>query len=389
LARKGVIVVTLNYRLGALGLLAHPELTKEGGTSGNYSLLDVIAALKWVHENITALGGDTNNVTIFSQSAGAYQASMLMVSPAARGLFRRVIASSGGELGTQARYDAFPMLAQAEQSGVAYLKKLNVSNIEGARRVPAEAIVAADNEIDRQNEIDSKHLKNRFSTLDMNIDGHLISAPVRTLYARNKQAPVDLLVGSNSDEGVNPGSFGPPEPADAYKTDLQARYGDFGRRFLEIYPADSDTQAAESQVRLGSDEKSWRAFTWAQFQSSRGVHHVYLYRFSSVPPFAPWGKLRAAGHGAELPYVFGFPPMELLQKFETPDQAALHRKIEDQIQSYWTNFAKTGDPNGPDLPQWPIFTEREGAILNMADEFMAGKMPNKPALALMDAYHGS
>lgn len=378
LAAKGVVVVTFNYRLGAFGALAHPELTKEAGTSGNYGLLDSIAALKWVHANISAFGGDPGNVTLFGQSAGAYRESVLMVCPAARGLFRRVIASSGGEFGTEARGDADPMLAEAEQAGVAFLKRLGVSTLDEARNVPAARIVA----------LDSAMEKDGVGALPGNIDGHLIPDSVRALYSRGEQVPVDLLVGSNADEGVNL-AFAPPESAAAYRADIRAHYGGFAERFLALYPGRSDAQARQSQLRLQSDDESWRMVSWARFQSSRGIRHVYVYRFSTIPPFAPWATLHAAGHGAELPYVFGYPPIELLWKYEPADKAALHARIEDDIQSYWANFAKSGDPNGPGLPVWPAFDTKAQRILNMGDTFNAEKLPNEPALALLDAYHAS
>lgn len=379
LAEKGVVIVTFNYRVGAFGWLAHPELTKEAGTSGNYGLLDIIAALKWVHSNIAVLGGDPGNVTLFGQSGGAYQESALMVCPAARGLFRRVIAESGGEFGTGPRHDAaFHPLTQAEQAGAAFLRRLGVTTIEEARRVPADRIVA----------LDSAMSQGGVSPLQPNIDGELIPAQARTLYGERKQVPVDLLVGSNADEGVNL-AFGPPESARAFRDDVRARNGDFAARFLQMYPASSDAEARRSQLRMKSDFVSWQMVSWARFQSARGVRHVYLYRFATIPPFRPWSSLHAAGHGAELPYVFGFPPAELFAKFEPADKAALHARIENEIESYWTNFAKTGDPNGPGLPPWPAFNNSSEELMNMDDTFRAEGLPNRAALALLDAYHRS
>ena len=377
LARRGVVVVTFNYRMGAFGWLADPELTKEAGTSGNYGFLDIIAALKWVHANISAFGGDPGNVTLFGQSAGAYQESALMVCPAARGLFRRVIAESGGDFGTEARQDTrFQPLRQAEQAGVAFFRQLGVTTIAQARLVPAEQIVT----------LDSALSKNGVSALQPNIDGHLIQGAVSALYREGKQARVDLLVGSNADEGVNL-DFGPPLSASAFATEVRLRYGDFADRFLQLYPANSDADAKRSQLRLNSDDVSWRMVSWARFQANRGVRHVYLYRFSTVPPFLPWVKLHAAGHGAELPYVFGFPPIELLKKYEPAYKATLHSRIEDEIQSYWTNFAKTGDPNRPGLPTWPVFNDKATQILDMGDTFVAGDLANRRALKLLDEYH--
>ncbi|HVS75334.1 MAG TPA: carboxylesterase family protein, partial [Steroidobacteraceae bacterium] len=229
---------------------------------------------------------------------------------------------------------------------------------------------------------------NDVSPVQLNIDGHLIPGEVRALYSEGKQVPADLLVGSNSDEGVNL-AFGPPESAAAFRAGVRIRYGDFAARFLKLYPANSDAQARQSQLRLRSDDVSWRMVSWARFQSQRGVRHVYLYRFSTVPPFRPWAQLHAAGHGAELPYVFGFPPVELLFKNEPAEEAALHARIEDEIQSYWTNFAKTGDPNAPGLPPWPEFNDESEQILNMGNTFRAGGLPNQAALGLLDTYHDS
>lgn len=376
LSKKGVIVVTLNYRVGALGFLAHPDLTKESGTSGNYGLLDSIAALRWVRQNIAVFGGDPNNVTLFGQSAGAYWGSMLMTSPQAHGLFRRVIGQSGGEFGTPNTKDTFPTLRQLEQMGASYVSKFGVSSIEDLRNVSADKIVAMDTAILRTGGV---------SAINANIDGAVIPNTVRGLYQAGRQSKVDLLVGSNADEGVN--TLGPLMNAAAYIAYTRASYGNFADRFLAHYPARSEAEAETSQLRRQSDETAWRAYSWAKLQAAAGIRNVFLYRFTTIPPFQPWPKLNAAGHGAELPYLFGFPPIELLAKYESPEKAALHTRIADQIQTYWTNFAKTGDPNGPGLPPWPVFNSRSPMILNMADDFVAEDLPNRPGLDLLDDYH--
>ena len=381
LARRGVIVVTLNYRLGALGTLAHPELTRESGynASGNYNLLDVIAALRWVRDNIAAFGGDPGNVTLFGQSAGAYWASILMVSPKAQGLFQRVIGQSGGEFGTPGAKDSFPTLRQAEQTGEAYIASFGVHSIAELRAIPADRIVAMDDQTILPTGVHGPNM--------VNIDGYVIPKTVRQLYAEAKQAKVDLLVGSNADEGVN--QTGPAMPAPAYMVDIKARYASFADRYLALYPAQSDAEAAESQLRAYSDSVFWREADWTKFQAQTGNTHVFLYRITTVPPFGQWPKLGKIGHGAELPYVFGYPSPALLAAHEGPEKAALHSRIEDQIQRYWTNFAKTGDPNGAGLPQWLRFDPKTEKAMDMADEFASVDLPEKYAVEFLDAYHAA
>lgn len=299
-----------------------------------------------------------------------------MVSPRAKGLFQRVIGQSGGEFGTPDARDAFPSLGQVEKAGISYAGRFGVRSIEALRKIPADRIVAMDQIV---------HLAEGFGALNATIDGMVIPDTVRSLYKAGKQAKVDLLVGSNADEGVN--TLGPLVGAAGYVAETRAAYGGFADRFLAQYPAASDAGAETSQLRRKSDEAAWRAYSWAAFQARAGIRNVYLYRFSTIPPFQPWPKLNAAGHGAELPYLFGFPPVELLAKYEPPEKAALHARIADQIQAYWTNFAKTGNPNGPGLPHWPSFNTDSPQLLNIGDDFAAEGLPNRAALDLFDAYH--
>jgi para-nitrobenzyl esterase len=378
LARKGVIVVTLNYRLGTLGWLAHPALTAEAGTSGNYGLLDIVAALNWVHANIGNIGGDPANVTLFGQSAGAYWASMLMVSPSAQGLFRRVIAAAGGDMGMRPDGGSWLKLTDAERQGVAYANRLNARSLAELRAIPAEKIVALDASQERANGTSG-------IAANPNIDGRLIPENVRTLYRQKKQARVDLLVGANADEGIN--TVGPPLSAQAYIADVRKHYRSFADRMLALYPAGSDAEAATSQIHLATDDVAWREYSWARFQAGADVGNVYLYRFSTIPPFGQWSKIHAVGHGAELPYWFGYPDTKLLVAFEGAEKAALHTKIEDDLQTYWTNFAKTGNPNGPGLPPWTPFEPAQPRIMDLNDHFAMEALPNKPAMDLLEDFN--
>ncbi len=384
LAQKGVVVVTLNYRVLAFGSLAHPELTQESGygASGNYGLQDSIAALRWVQKNIAAFGGDPAKVTLFGQSAGAYKISKLMVSPLARGLFRRVIATSGGDFGPAGKRDGFPLLAQAEQVGVTYAEQFGAHSIAEMRKIPADKIVATD--------LATGNAEGVSGINRANIDGYVIPSDVYGLYADGKQADVDVLVGYTADEGAN--TTGTPVPAKTFSTDLRSRFGDLAERAIALFPAGSDEEAAQSQIRFHTADVAWRMTTWARLQSrfkgaSPEKNNVFVFYFSRVPPFPPFKQLNAAGHGAELGYVFGFIPTIAFYLTETPWKAWQDARLVRDIPIYLTNFAKTGDPNGQGLASWPTFESSHPEVLEFGDTVAARPLPNAAALELLDAYY--
>ncbi len=376
LVKKGVVVVTLNYRLGAFGLLAHPELSKESGhnASGNYALLDDIAALRWVQRNIAVFGGDPANVTIFSHSAGAYHASQLMTAPLAQGLFRRVIAQSGGDFGWNGTSVGFPTLAQAQEVGVAFGEALDARSIAELRNVPAERILAKDNETITPGGVGGT---NRLTG-----DGYIVPKGVHETFAEGRQAAVDLLLGYNAGEGDT--QLGQPLKAAEYAAKIREQYGPLADRVLSRYPAGSDEEAERSQKRLKTEESfGWRAWTWGRLHAQTHSQKVFFYYFSRVPPF---GRAQAAGHGAELTYVFGYPPAMGHYVMETPWRAYHDVWLGDAIRTYWTNFAKTGNPNGPDLPAWPAFEAVRPRVIELGDSVAARDMPDMPDHELMDAY---
>jgi para-nitrobenzyl esterase len=303
LAREGVVVVTLNYRLGAFGMMAHPELSNEApyGASGNYLLLDQIAALAWVRRNIAAFGGDPDNVTLFGQSAGATSISRLIASPRADGLFTRAIAQSGGDLRGQPETIPLP---EGEAIGVAFAQKLGVTSLAQLRTLPAETILA--NDVDGYFDNGTPQGPHKIVN-----DPWLLPQTVSDAYRDGSIRAMPLLVGYNS--GDDP-----------------AVHQDTGRR-------------------------------WAETHAGTG-NPVYAYYFTRVPPYPPFRFRGIAGHGAELIYLFGFPPPLFFYAVEFPWNAARDAELSDQMISYWTNFAKTGNPNGEGLPNWPEYGTAQEAL---------------------------
>jgi para-nitrobenzyl esterase len=367
LARKGVVVVTFNYRVGVMGLLAHPQLSAESPqhVSGNYALLDCIAALKWVKENIAAFGGDPANVTIFGQSAGAYLASELMASPLAEGLFNRVIGMSGADMGVAGSPGDIPLKAQAEAAGAAFAQSLGATSLASLRLLPAQTLIA------------------RGSTSDIpglnlpNIDGYVLPQEVHArLTTRANATHVELMVGIDAQDGAT--VVGAPMDIGAYSAMIHKRYGALAHRFLAQF---------QDEGRLATADVAWRTFTWARIHAEQGGGRTYGYLFSRVPPWPPFATSHAAGHGAELPYVFGFPRRIVFFASRRSWKAWRDCTIAEEMQRYWTNFAKTGDPNGKGLPSWSQFGSDE-SVLNFSDTDSTHMqaLPVRAELALMDAH---
>jgi para-nitrobenzyl esterase len=369
LAHRGVLVVTFNYRLGILGLLAHPDLSKESahGVSGNYLLLDQIALLHWVQSNIAKFGGDPGNVTLFGQSAGAFDISHLVVSPLAKGLFRRAIAESGGDLGPVDSNAGPPSLQTAERAGIAFAAKFHVSSIAELRKIPVERILS----------IPPPHLP-------PNVDGYVLPKSGYEAYADHQQQPADLLLGYTANDGAPV----MPHNAGAFQADVKRLYGEFADRILQLYPGGTDEQARDSWRRLQTEAGfAWQSITWARLNQQSATHKTFVYVFSHVPPFPPYTNIGVA-HGAELSYVFGFPSASTFFELETPMRADQDVHIRDVVQTYWTNFAKTGDPNGNNVPKWPRFDSREN-VLKIGDKMTIVDLPARQEYELIDRYVAS
>jgi para-nitrobenzyl esterase len=371
LARKGVVVVSVAYRVGAFGFLAHPQLTAEqGGHSGNYGLLDQIAGLQWVGRNIAAFGGDPHRVTIFGESAGGISVSMLAASPLAKGLFQRAVSESGGSF-APARIsneggENVPPLSVAEAGGVAFLSKVGASSIAEARKIPAESIL--------------KSLPPGLGGGSWpNFDGYVLLGDQYKLYGAGRYNDTPILIGINSDEGA---LFVPTTTAAAYQATVRSGYGEYAGKILSAYPAGSEGEALRSARDLSRDSMfGWNTWSWARLQTRTGKGKVFVYYFSHRPsyPDTPQFKGWGAAHGGEISYVFG--------NFNASMPAsAADKAVSDEVSSYWVNFAKTGDPNGPGLPAWPVFNDAKPRVMNLDDPSKAIPLPNLEKLQVLEGY---
>jgi para-nitrobenzyl esterase len=361
LARKGVVVIGINYRVGVLGFLAHPELTAESPhhTSGNYGLMDMIAALTWIRANAAAFGGDPHNVTIFGQSAGSAAVSLLTASPLARGLFEKAIGESGGQFRPPASHAGSARLADAEKAGLRTARTLGAKSLAELRRAPAERLAAA-------------------GPAYPIVDGYVIPSPIWETYAAGRQNDVPILVGDTDGEGDNL----TPNPVGAaqFVAKVRSTFGDYAGRVLALYPAGSDQQAAKSQRALQRDWGfGWDMWTWAKLETRTGRHPAYLYYFDKRPPFPDSEPYRNWGvaHGAEIYYAF-----------RNYDRAwgwtEAEKRYSDAVSGYWVNFARHGDPNGPGLPPWPKFAPKADQVMLFGTAPSAAPLPHMPALQLFD-----
>ncbi len=337
LAKKGVVVVSMNYRLGVFGFFSHPDLTKESGhnASGNYGLLDQVAALQWVHDNVAAFGGDPSNVTIFGESAGSFSVSALMATPLAHDLITRAIGESGAFF--SATLPAKP-LADSERAGQEFAAGLHAPTLDALRAIPSAELLAAA----------SKSGAFRFSP---NVDGYFLPESVLEIYAGGEQDRVPLLAGWNADEGSYQAIFKKQPPTAANFTAIaQTMFKDHAAEFLKVYPASTDAEAKLSAGHLASDQFiGYSTWKWIEMQAATGKSPVYRYHFEQAPPAPAGGPPNGAYHSAEIEFVF-----EALASKPLPWRPE-DWKVSDLMSSYWTNFAKTGNPNGPGLPNWPAY----------------------------------
>lgn len=368
LAQKGVVVVTFGYRLGPFGFLALKDLAQETShhSAGNYGLLDQIAALSWVKRNISSFGGDPARVTIFGQSAGGDCISILMVSPLAKNLFQRAIGQSGGLFEPRQLAPGYEIDA-AEQDGAAYMKSLGVTSLAALRALPAADL-----------------LKRPFSAVS-----HPVIEPVvlpetpYEAFVRSRQNDVPLLVGSNEEEVRSLVEDLDATTAATYGTEIVKHWGELPQALYDAYPHATDAEARQARLDFERDLRfGWDMWTWARLAAAHSKNPVFYYHFAHKPPYprnsiyGGWG----ASHFSELWYMF-----DHLNQEPWPWTPA-DRRVATDMSDYWVNFAKTGDPNGPGLPDWPGFRDT-GQVLQIDDVTMAAPVAGLVSLARFDAVY--
>jgi para-nitrobenzyl esterase len=355
MAKKGVIFVSINYRVGAFGFFAHPGLSKEsnGKASGNYGLLDQIAALKWVKKNIAGFGGDPDRVTIAGQSAGSMSVNCLVASPLAKGLFNRAIAESGSML-IKNPVLASTTLQGAEDQGVKLAEKAGAKSLAEMRAMPAEEVL--------------KKFRGKYSPV---VDGYVLPKPVADIFAANKQNHVPVIIGWNGDE-----FGGAAQNKEAFKKKAQKDYGSDAATFLKYFPAETDEQATRSQIDLIRDQVfALSGYKWASIQSKISGSPVYVYNFTRKVPATGDMVKYGAFHTAEVPYVMNNLKFLNNRPFEPADH-----ELAEQMSDYWVNFIKTGNPNGNGLPLWPRYNTDQYLVKVFDAKSSTEKLPGKGGL---------
>ena len=375
LAQRGVVLVTINYRLGAFGYLAHPLLSAESehGASGNYGTLDQVAALGWIQRNIAAFGGDPSRVAIFGESAGSWSVNHLMATPLARGLFHAAIGESGGGFGSRGRAEPKAEIESAGERLVEALLGDGVTpSLEALRAASADEVQAVAPDL-------------VLSTA--NVDGWVFPDTVYNIFAAGAQHDVPVIVGSNADEMSILGGAAGAETLAQYRESIRNEYGEHAGAFLETFPAETDEEARQARMASGTDATfGWEMRTWARMMETVSSP-AYLYFFSRVPP-APDADRYGAYHTAEIPYVFdnfGVSP----HPYANRDYTDTDRKLSDILASYWVNLAATGNPNSDGLPQWPAYDAEDDAALHIGDTITVERGIRKDRLDFFDRYYAA
>jgi para-nitrobenzyl esterase len=365
-ARKGVVLVSLAYRLGPYGFMAHPELSRESRHgSGTYGIQDLLAGLQWVKANVSAFGGDPDNVTIFGHSAGSAAVSFLAASPLSKGLFHRVIAMSGSSFAPLLSSEqggfgmSIPTLETAEATGSAFLSKLGAKTIAEARKLSADTIQSA---------------TGGAMAFRPAADGYVLSNDMPTLYRQGKFNDTPVLLGHTSDETLAFGGSQSVTPVD-FEKQMKEQFGAQADAVLNAYPHATDADAVRATRHVRNDTSfGWNMWTWAREQSEHGKGKVFSYYYNNHRPQA-----EGSGHGSDVPFHF-----QTLTVRGTPSKEDL--ALSEMISSYDVNFAKTGDPNGRGLPPWPAFTDKNQQVMVFDAAPSARTYPLLQNVKVLDTY---
>ena len=365
LAKKGLVVVTINYRLGIFGFFTHPELSKESDqhSSGNYGLLDQVAALEWVKRNIAAFGGDPKRVTIMGQSAGASSVHYLLASPLAKGLFACAIADSGSNM----RPGPGGGLAQSEQSGVQFAQMNGAASLAELRALPATRLMP--------------QTGGRGPAFRPIVDGWFLPKDVDEIFAKGEQSDVPTLTGWTADEGSSGATYG-KAPAEQFRSQVRQRRGTLADAFLKLYPASTEEEASVSQKAMAREQSMMETYLWAMNRAKTSKTTVYTYLFDHPQP-GPDKDRYLVFHSSELPYVFD--SLSHADRPWTPED----RKIAETMSAYWVNFIKTGNPNGKGLPEWPAFSPENATTMELGDKTMPRPIADQSKVDLFKQVYAS
>jgi para-nitrobenzyl esterase len=361
-----LLTVTINYRLGVLGFLSHPDLAAESGydASGNYGILDQIAALTWVRDNIAAFGGDPDRVTIAGQSAGGESVCLLGATPLAEGLVDGIIGASGACMGTTGDTeldDQADTRAVAEAAGRRLIEQLGDATLEEMRAMSAARIVDAADSL-------GEHWR-------PSVDGYALDRPPPETYASGRQLDVPTLLGNNADESSLALASPPDTDVDEYRTEVRDTYGDDADRFLELYPGETPDDVLESRLQAETDKVMTRAMhRWAHLHTETGDSDAYLYHFSHIPPEQGLEKF-GAYHGAEVMYAY-----DNLGADGDANYTDADFRLRDRMTGYWINFVRTGDPNGPGLPAWPTVEQAPDRVMEFSVDSGMAPRPRPDAV---------
>lgn len=340
LAKQGIIFVSINYRVGVFGFFSHPDLTKESGknASGNYALMDQQAALRWIKDNIAVFGGDPDKVTIAGQSAGSFSVQALVASPLSKGLFRGAIAHSGASMGRFSK-----KLADAEKSGIELSQKINSTSVSYLRKLSADSLLKLANTLP-------------YGSFTPITDGYVLTDDMASTFKNKKHNDIALMAGWVTGDAALTGQ---PRSAEQFQSWVTSTYGDKAAEFLKAFPASTNEEASQSQIKLGNlNFAGYADHAWALTNTSNS----YVYQFSYVPTDKPGFPNYGAFHTSEVPFA-----LHTLSKWNRPWKD-LDYAVEKFMSGYWVNFVKTGNPNGAGLTEWKKYDASTQPIMEFGEK---------------------